>query len=71
MFVVGHDHDGLPQPVAQLEKKTVYLVAVVRIEVARGFVGQQHGGGIDQGPCDGHALLLAAGKLAGLMVAKA
>ena len=25
--------------------------------------------GIDQGPCDGHALLLAAGKLAGLMVA--
>ena len=41
----------------------------MRIEVARGFVGQQHGGGIDQGPGDGHALLLAAGKLAGLMVA--
>ena len=44
MLVVGDDHDGLPQPVAQLEEKAVYLVAVVRIEVARRFVGQQYGG---------------------------
>ena len=35
----------------------------MRLEVARGFVGQQHRRRIDQRTGDGHALLLAARKL--------
>ena len=66
---MGDDHDGLAEPFAQVEEQAVDLVAVVRVEVARGFVGQQHGGRIDQRTGDGHALLLAARKLSGLVVA--
>ena len=66
---MGHDDDGLAQFLAQFEKETVDLVAVVRIEVARGFVGQQHRRRIDQRTGDGHTLLLAARKLPGLVVA--
>ena len=39
------------------------LVAALGVEVAGGLVGQQHGGLGDDGPGDGHALLLAAGEL--------
>ena len=66
---MGDDHDGLAEPFAQVEEQAMDLVAVVRVEVARGFVGQQHGGRIDQRTGDGHALLLAARKLSGLVVA--
>ena len=44
------------------------LLARVRIEVARRLVGEQNGRVVDQRPGDGHTLLLAAGKLGGLMV---
>ena len=53
----------------KFEKEAVDLVAVVRIEVARGFVGQQHGRRVDQRPRDGHTLLLTAGELPRLVVA--
>ena len=33
VFVVGDDHDGLAEPVAQVEEQAVDLVAVVRVEV--------------------------------------
>ena len=37
------------------------------IEVAGGFVGQDEGGIVDQGPGDGHPLYLSSGKLIGEM----
>ena len=40
----------------------------VRVEVAGRLVGQQDAGAVDQGPGDGHPLLLSAGKLAGMGV---
>jgi hypothetical protein len=36
---------------------------VAGVEVAGGFVGEQHGRVIDDRPGDGHALLLTAGEL--------
>jgi acyl-CoA thioesterase-1 len=43
------------------------LAAVVAVQVAGGFVGQEDQGVGDQGPGDGHALLLTAGQLGGKM----
>ena len=44
------------------------LDAGLAVEVAGRFVGQQEGRLVDQGAGDGHALLLAAGKLVGMVV---
>src|ERR1700722_10091109 len=48
--------DGLQQ---QLE----HVFSRMRVEVARGLVGQQQGRMVDEAARDGHALLLAAGEL--------
>ncbi len=42
---------------------------VVRVEVAGGLVGQEDERTVDEGPGDGHPLLLAAGQLVGQVVA--
>src|ERR1700756_3007041 len=42
------------------------FVTSPRIELSSGFIGQKNLRVIYQCPCDRHALLLAAGKLAGL-----
>ena len=38
------------------------------VEIASRFIGQQQGGPVDQSAGNGHALLLAAGKLGWLVV---
>ena len=45
-----------------------HLLAGAGIEVAGGFVGQDHERIVDQRAGDGHALLLAAGELVGPVV---
>ena len=42
MFIVSYDNDRLPQPVAQLEEQPMDLLARLGIEIAGGFVRQQH-----------------------------
>ncbi len=44
------------------------LVAGVRIQIARGFIGQDQFGIVDERSGDGYPLLLAAGELAGPVV---
>ena len=66
---MSHQHDRLPQAFTQIEEQAVHLLLVAGIEVARRFVGQQHGGRIHQRPGNGDPLLLAARQLAGLMIA--
>ena len=54
----------LVQPLEQVQD----LLAGPGIEVAGGLVGQEQGRVVDQGAGDGHALLLAAGELRGVVV---
>ena len=49
-------------------KVAMISMLVRRVQVAGGFVGQNDGRLVDQGAGDGHPLLLAAGKLVGMMV---
>src|SRR5215216_4720720 len=63
--VVGdHDHRD-PAVGVEAGQQLQHLVARARVEVAGGLVGQQHGRLGDQGPGNGHALLLAARELGG------
>jgi len=43
------------------------LVACFGVEVTGGLVGEDDGGVIDEGSCDGDALTLSTGELVGLM----
>ena len=67
VVLVGDQDDGDALAVEFLEDGHD-LDAGAGIEVAGGFVGQHHGRLVDQGAGDGHPLLLAAGKLVGIMV---
>jgi hypothetical protein len=62
------DHDdglaGIVEPAQQLH----HLAARVGVEGARRLVGQQQRRPIDDRPGEGHALLLAAGELSGLVM---
>lgn len=58
--VVGDDDEGLPVLVAQLEEEVVEFGGMLRVEVARGLIGQHHGGMIDQRTGHGKTLLLAS-----------
>ncbi len=64
--VVG-DHDDCLTPAVQFLKNGHDLQAGAGIEVAGGFIGQQDFRLVYQRPGDGHPLLLAAGKLCGLV----
>ncbi len=66
-FVGDHQHGQLALPV-EAGDQLHHFMAAGRIQVAGGFVGQQHPGFGDDGPGDGDALLLAAGKFARGMV---
>ena len=68
--LVGHHHDGDPL-VVEFLKHPHDLDAGLAVEVAGWLVGQQQGGLVDQRAGDGDPLLLAARKLAGMMVAPA
>ena len=66
-FVVGDDDEGLAQVATKIEEETVKLVLAVRVEAARGLVGQDDAGPVDEGAGFGDASLFAAGELGRLM----
>ena len=67
MVVVGHDDDGVPPPV-QLGEDVHDVLAAFGVERAGGFVGKDDAAAVHERPGDGNALLLAAGKLVGLVL---
>ena len=65
------DHDDCYAALVELLKYRHDLDAGAAVEIAGGLVGQQHLRVVDQGARDRDALLLATGKLAGMMVLSA
>jgi len=65
VLVVGHQNEGLPQFPLQAPQFLLDLGPQVGVQGAHGFVQQQDPGLVDQGPGQGHPLLLAAGKFVG------
>src|SRR5688500_415233 len=65
--VVGDHEDGLAQVAGQLLQQVEDLVRAVAVEVAGGLVAEQERGIGHDGAGDGHALLLTAGQLSGLV----
>ena len=65
--LVGDQDDRDAVPIELLEYAHD-LIAGPAVQVTGGLVGQDDGGLVDEGPGDGDALLLPAGKLAWLMV---
>ena len=65
--VVGDDDDGVAFGMQFAEDRHHFLTGF-RIERACWFVGQDHLAAVHQGACDRHALLLATGKLAWLVM---
>src|SRR5215211_4040128 len=63
--VVGDHHHRHPALAVEAGQQFQDLLARARVEVAGGLVGQQHGRVADQGPGDGHPLLLAPRELGG------
>ena len=61
--IVGDDDQGATALLLLLAQEGEDLVAPLVIEVARRLIGKQHRRVFDQGPRDGHALLLSAGEL--------
>ena len=68
VLVVGHENDGNPFFLIELFKYAQDFLAGSGVEVAGGFIGEEQGGVVDQGPGDGDTLLLSAGELRGFMV---
>ena len=61
---MGHeDHRGA-EPLLQALELHAHLVAQERVEVRERLVEEQHAGLGDEGPAEGHPLLLTAGELA-------
>src|SRR5438876_10541543 len=67
VVVVGEKDEGLTL-VVKLVEETKDLSVRKRIEIARGFVGEDHQGIVVERAGDGDALLLAAGKFEGFVV---
>jgi len=63
-----YNHKSLIVHFTELQKKFVYGLGVGGVEVAGGLVGEYYGGLVHNGSGYGHALLLAARQLAGLMI---
>ena len=62
---VVRDHADRGAAAVQLAQQLHHRLAVLRVEVPGGLVGEQDRGLPDQRARHGHALLLAAGELAG------
>lgn len=60
---MGRHHHRLPPLVRQGAQEVQNLAGADAVEIASGFVGQEHEGFHDQGAGDGHTLLFAAGEL--------
>ena len=65
---MGDHDDGFVEFGAQAFEEVEHFRGTGGIQVAGGFVGEDHIGIGDDGAGDGDALLLAAGKLAGEVV---
>ena len=63
---MGHDDDGVPPPV-QFGEDVHDVLAAFGVEGAGGLVGKDDAAAVHERPGDGNALLLAAGKLIGLV----
>ena len=68
LLIVGHHDDGDPVFLVELSKQVHDFPAGLRVEIARRLVGQKDRRFVGHGAGDGHALLLAAGKLRGMVV---
>jgi hypothetical protein len=66
LVVVRNQHEGRTRPV-QLAKNAQDLIRGAAVERAGGFVRQQNARLVDEGACDGGALALSDGQLAGAM----
>jgi hypothetical protein len=67
-FAVRGEHEGERHLALQLAQQLEHAPSGSRIEVARRLISQHDRGVRDDGACDGHALLLPAGQLAGPVV---
>src|SRR5882672_3526017 len=66
--IVSNENDRDPLVLVELLKHGQHFLAGARIQIARRLIGKEQRRMIDQCPGDGDALLLAAGKLRGVMV---
>ena len=66
--VMGHQDDGDAAPFIEFTEHGENFLAGTRVQVARGFIGEEHRRTVDQRPGDGHPLLLPAGKLGRLVI---
>ena len=66
--LMGDHDDGNSQLLIETLKDSHDFRARLRIEIARGFVGQNNGRLVNQGTRNGDALLFTSGKLAGMMM---
>ena len=69
-LVVGDIHRGDSRSFLDGPDRSTHLDAKLRVQVGKGLVHQQHVGLDDDGPGKGDTLLLAAGHVLGLPVAK-
>ena len=63
--IVGDHDDGLAELAHRPAQERQHLRRGVRVQVARGLVGEDEVGPVDQGACAGAALLLASRELGG------
>ena len=63
LMAVGDEHDGGAGLIGEFAEQSEDVGAVFGVEVAGGFVGEDDAGSVDEGACDGDALLFAAGEL--------
>ena len=68
LLVVGHQDEGDVAGGVEITEDIDDLLAGARVEIAGRLVGHQNGRPVGQRPGNGHPLLLAAGKLTGMMV---
>lgn len=64
---VGDDDDGVALAGEVFEEVEDFLTGA-GVEVSGGFVGEDDGGVVDEGACDGDALALAAGEFVGAVM---
>src|SRR5262245_48030716 len=65
--VMGDHDDSLPHLAVEPLEEEEDLIGVPRVEIPGRLVGHEERGIADEGPRDRHALLLAAGELAGIV----
>ena len=66
-IVSDHQH-GLAQLLVRALQHLQYRGRILRVEISGGLVGQHDRRFVDQRPCQGNALLLAAAQLAGTVI---